>query len=166
MSDSITSLSFLKRSRPTPKLSGAMSNGKCILEEGEYTYSFDPYAVLISNDGHGIQFKMGADNIVISKSEASDFNGPYGCGSQIFTPNIFPDTGARQITPPVNAAAPELYKENLITLNEVLSNLDSIAGLPGVFDVEIRVKVDDVASWAVIGYGESGDPCILRFERA
>lgn len=60
--------------------------------------------------------------------------------------------------------SPELYIENLATLQVVMSKLDNLVEINGVFDLEIRVKVDDVNSWAVIGYGESGDPCILRFE--
>lgn len=59
----------------------------------------------------------------------------------------------------------EIYKENLDTLSEVLSRVEDIVGVSGVFDAEIRVKVDDMETWVVMGYGESGDPCILRFEK-
>lgn len=58
----------------------------------------------------------------------------------------------------------EFYRENLNTLLSVMDNLVDISHVDGVFEVEIRVRVDDVYTWAVIGFGESGDPCILRFE--
>lgn len=59
---------------------------------------------------------------------------------------------------------PELYPENLDTLKAVMENLERLSSIEGVFGIEIRVKVDDVDAWAVIGWGESGDPCLLRFE--
>lgn len=59
---------------------------------------------------------------------------------------------------------PELYTENLATLQAVMNNLIDISLVDGVFEVEIKVKVDDVVSWAVIGFGETGNPCVLRFE--
>lgn len=58
----------------------------------------------------------------------------------------------------------ELYEDNLETLRLVLHSLDDLTKIKGLFACEIRVKVDDVDSWAVIGFGEAGDPCILRFE--
>lgn len=64
----------------------------------------------------------------------------------------------------VVANTPELYYENLEALKNVMGALDGLVSIDGVFDLEIRVKVDDVEAWAVIGYGESGDPCVLRFE--
>lgn len=59
---------------------------------------------------------------------------------------------------------PELYPENLDTLKHIMNRLDLFAKIDGVFGVEVRVRVDDLDTWAVIGYGESGDPCLLRFE--
>lgn len=59
---------------------------------------------------------------------------------------------------------PELYADNLNTLKRVLDALEQLTKIEGLFAAEIRVKVDDVESWAVIGWGEAGDPCILRFE--
>lgn len=59
---------------------------------------------------------------------------------------------------------PELYPENLETLKHVMARLDLLGKIEGVFEVEIYVRVDDVDTWAVIGYGDSGDPCLMRFE--
>jgi hypothetical protein len=59
---------------------------------------------------------------------------------------------------------PELYPENLDTLKALLQAIPVLAGVDGVFNIEVRVKIDDVDIWAVLGYGESGDPCVLRFE--
>lgn len=58
----------------------------------------------------------------------------------------------------------ELYKEELLALSRILSYVEDIANQDGVFDVEIRIRVDDTEQWAVLGYGEAGDPCVLRFE--
>lgn len=59
---------------------------------------------------------------------------------------------------------PELYPENLDTLKHIMDKLDLFTHIKGVFDIEIRVRIDNVDIWAVIGYGESGDPCLLRFD--
>lgn len=59
---------------------------------------------------------------------------------------------------------PELYPENLDTLKTIMNRIETLAKIDGVFEVEIRVRVDDLDTWAVIGYGESGDPCLLRFD--
>lgn len=59
---------------------------------------------------------------------------------------------------------PELYESNLITLTQVLHALEDLTKVDGLFACEIRVRVDDVESWAVIGWGEAGEPCVLRFE--
>jgi hypothetical protein len=59
----------------------------------------------------------------------------------------------------------ELYPENLETLIKVTDALPDLSFIDGVFEVEVRVRVDaESDTWAVIGYGEAGDPCILRFE--
>lgn len=58
----------------------------------------------------------------------------------------------------------ELYPENLRTLQNILGYVEDVGNQDGVFEVEIRVRLDDVDEWAVLGYGESGDPCVLRFE--
>lgn len=65
---------------------------------------------------------------------------------------------------PVTTKTPELYPENLQTLSDLLDKLGDLSQINGVFEIELRVRVDDVDTWAVIGYGESGDPCVLRFE--
>lgn len=59
---------------------------------------------------------------------------------------------------------PELYLDDLVTIRQVMAKLDDIALVEGVFQTEIRVKTYDGSTWVVIGYGESGDPAILRFE--
>lgn len=58
----------------------------------------------------------------------------------------------------------ELYKEELITLSRLLGYVDDVANQEGVFEVEIRVRFDDTDSWAVLGFGEAGEPCVLRLE--
>jgi len=59
---------------------------------------------------------------------------------------------------------PELYAANLAALSKVLQALEELSKIDGLFSVEIRVKVEDVDSWAVVGWAESGDPAVLRFE--
>lgn len=59
---------------------------------------------------------------------------------------------------------PELYDDNLETLRQVLQSLEGLTTISGLFACEIRVKVDAVEAWAVIGWGEAGEPCVLRFE--
>lgn len=68
------------------------------------------------------------------------------------------------IQKPIIARIPELYPENLETLRKLVDMMPALASVDGVWEVELRVRVDDVDVWAVIGYGESGDPCVLRFE--
>lgn len=58
----------------------------------------------------------------------------------------------------------EWYPENLKSLLEVMDALPALAAIDGLFEIEVRVRVDDMETWAIIGYGESGDPCVLRFE--
>lgn len=87
------------------------------------------------------------------------------------SPNIFPNPGittTTKITFPSEEEEvniPELYDTDLQTFQYVMPILEDISRVDGVFSVEIRVKTDDVSTWAVIGWGESGDPCILRFEK-
>lgn len=59
---------------------------------------------------------------------------------------------------------PELYEDDLIKITEVMGLLDTLS-CTGVFACEIRVKIDDMDTWIVIGYGEDGAPAILRFEK-
>lgn len=63
-----------------------------------------------------------------------------------------------------NMKTPELYPENLETLKHIMARLDLFGNIEGVFGIEVRVRIDDLDTWVVIGYGESGDPCLLRFE--
>lgn len=63
-----------------------------------------------------------------------------------------------------NMKTPELYPENLETLKHIMARVPLLANIEGVHELEIRVRVDDLDTWAVIGYGETGDPCLLRFE--
>lgn len=58
----------------------------------------------------------------------------------------------------------ELYPENLNTMLELMEALPDLAEIDGVFEIEVRVRVDDMETWTVIGYGHAGDPCVLRFE--
>lgn len=58
----------------------------------------------------------------------------------------------------------ELYEGDLCTLQEVLQYLDSFMDIGGIVDVEIRIKPVNSNIWAVVGYGESGDPAVIRFE--
>lgn len=61
---------------------------------------------------------------------------------------------------------PELYRYDLEVLQKVMGALEEITSdIDELFSVEIRVKTDDISTWIVIGWGESGDPCVLRFER-
>ena len=59
---------------------------------------------------------------------------------------------------------PELYPENLDTLKTIMARIPTLARIDGVFELEVRVRVDDLDIWAIVGYGEAGDPCLLRFE--
>jgi len=63
-----------------------------------------------------------------------------------------------------NMKIPELYPENLDTLKHIMARIPLLANLEGVHEIEIYVRMDNVDTWAVIGYGESGDPCLLRFQ--
>lgn len=107
---------------------------------------------------------------MISKDEAQETWKTMGCGTkaienqQIYVPGVtlppFPEP-----LPPVKIPSFELYKDDLFTLAGLLGYVEDVANQSGVFDVEIRVKFDDTNYWAVLGYGESGDPAIIRFER-
>lgn len=81
------------------------------------------------------------------------------------TTAIYPNTF---FYPPTKVEAtmkiPELYPENLDTLKHIMARMDLFSKIDGVFEVEVRVRIDDLDTWAVIGYGESGDPCLLRFD--
>jgi hypothetical protein len=58
---------------------------------------------------------------------------------------------------------PELYPENLVTISRIIEDLDNMS-LEGLFEIEIRIRIDDSSVWVVIGHGESSDPCVVRFE--
>lgn len=58
----------------------------------------------------------------------------------------------------------ELYHDDLNTLLELLDRVEDLAMVDGVSEIEIRVRVNEESTWAVLGYGESGNPCVLRFE--
>lgn len=57
----------------------------------------------------------------------------------------------------------ELYSTDLETLNILLQYVEDISS-EAIFMVEIRVKLHDERHWVVLGWGEAGDPCVLRFE--
>lgn len=58
----------------------------------------------------------------------------------------------------------EIYRSDLNALAEIFDILEEISSLAGVYQTEIRVKFDEDNTWAVVGWGESGDPCLLRFD--
>ncbi len=60
---------------------------------------------------------------------------------------------------------PELYKDDLHLLTDLLEYVDQIANHANVCEIEIRARIFEGEDWAVLGYGEAGDPCVLRFER-
>jgi hypothetical protein len=60
--------------------------------------------------------------------------------------------------------SPELYPENLDTLKHIMARIPTLANLDGVYEIEVRVRMENVDTWAIIGYGEAGDPCLLRFD--
>lgn len=59
----------------------------------------------------------------------------------------------------------ELYDTDLETLKNLLGYVDKITEQVSVFEIEIKVRLDDTLDWVVLGYGEAGDPCVLRFEK-
>jgi hypothetical protein len=59
---------------------------------------------------------------------------------------------------------PELYKDDLVAIVQVFDRLDDIGIIPGLEEVEISVRFFEDSSWIVIGYGETGEPCVLRIE--
>lgn len=60
---------------------------------------------------------------------------------------------------------PEIYLDDLVAIQKLMEKLQDISSVNNVFEVEIHARVDDVDTWTVIGWGEAGDPCILRFEK-
>ena len=66
--------------------------------------------------------------------------------------------------PMASCKIPELYEDDLIKITAAMGVLDSLSQT-GVFSCELRVKTDDVDTWVIIGYGEDGEPAILRFEK-
>lgn len=64
----------------------------------------------------------------------------------------------------INMKTPELYPEHLETLKHVMARIPLLANIDQIDEVEVRIRMNNVDIWAVIGYGEAGDPCLLRFE--
>lgn len=135
-------------------------------------YEFEPYDLTVSSDRNGYEFSMRAWSLtvkeepVISKDEAinSFKDQSLGCG-QINTHPRYPwDALPTQNPVPVKAPTLELYQEDLLTLSRLLDYVEELAVQDGVIDVEIRVKFD-ADNWAVLAYGEAGDPAIIRFEQ-
>ena len=58
----------------------------------------------------------------------------------------------------------EIYRDDLDALKALFEYLEDISAIDGVYQAEIRVKFDEANTWAVVGWGESGDPCLLRFD--
>lgn len=82
------------------------------------------------------------------------------------TNRIYPSTVWYYPPPKIEGTMkiPELYPNNLETLKHIIARMDLFSKVEGVQEVEVRIRIDDLDTWAVIGYGESGDPCLLRFE--
>lgn len=59
----------------------------------------------------------------------------------------------------------ELYKEDLEVAVEMFERLAEFASMPHLHEVEIRFRAND-GPWITVGYGEAGDPCILKIEPA
>ena len=114
-----------------------MKNAKVRVETGEYLYEFEPDKLEFSSSSNGVSFSGWTWGLTVTKIEGEI----------------------------VDCKIPELYPENLETLRILSNRIAALAEVPGVFEVEIRVRLDDLSVWAVIGYGEAGDPCVLRFEK-
>lgn len=110
---------------------------RVLIDTDEWSYESDDAQVTTSTNSYGIEFTI------------QMYKGAYM---------------SKPVEKNVSIKTPELYFENLTTLKVVMDKLDELVSIDGLFDIEIRVRVDDVDAWAVIGYGESGDPCVLRFE--
>lgn len=65
----------------------------------------------------------------------------------------------------MNCVNPELTLDDLYTIGKALAYLEDIAEIQGMHAVEIRMKTEDPTYWTVLGYGEAGDPCVIRFEK-
>lgn len=60
----------------------------------------------------------------------------------------------------------ELYDTDLHTLQQVLPYVETITHeVPDLFTIEIRMRTDDTDQWFVLGWGEAGDPAVLRIEQ-
>lgn len=107
---------------------------------------------------------------MISKSEAMDANNQWIPGYPDPYPSYplphiptYPST-TTFIQRETKVTSPELYADDLDVLKTLMARLPTLAGIEGVTEIEIRVRMHDENSWAVIGYGEAGDPCVIRFE--
>jgi hypothetical protein len=58
----------------------------------------------------------------------------------------------------------EFYPEDLQTMLDVMDRIVGLASIDGVHEIEVRFRINDMDSWVVVGYGEAGDPCVLRIE--
>ena len=108
------------------------------IRTNEYLYEFEPDKLEFeSGVGGGIGFKGWSWGMTVTKREEEMSY----CGT------------------------PELTLEDLQTIQKALIYLEELAGIRGMHAVEIRMKTEDPTYWTVLGYGESGDPCVLRFEK-
>lgn len=57
----------------------------------------------------------------------------------------------------------ELIKSDITAVLEMMEHLDTLAAVQGTFEVEIRFRTEG-DDWITIGYGESGDPAVLKIE--
>lgn len=136
------------------------------------TYEFEPYDVTVSSSLDGYEFSMRAWNLlykteeeVISKEEAQA-----SFGNTIY-PGIYPNTipyetktDTKITLTPSKEDSPELYKDDLKAIIRLLDSVEKIANDEAVFDVEVRVRLYGDNTWIVLGYGETGDPAVIRFE--
>lgn len=59
---------------------------------------------------------------------------------------------------------PELIAGDLQTISKVMAYLEDISNNINAWETEIRVRLYEDHNWVVIGWTDSGDPAILRFE--
>lgn len=59
---------------------------------------------------------------------------------------------------------PELIAGDLRTIQTVMEYLEDISNGINAWETEIRVRLYEDHNWVVIGWTDSGDPAVLRFE--
>lgn len=102
-----------------------------------------------------------------------------GCGSQEYKydwnpgispiyPNIFPNTDTITVTTTTSAATEppktSLSTEDLAEIINLLDMLNYITEGSRLYDVELKVQLDESQVWVVLGYDKDGIPSLLGFE--